>query len=329
MRHAVLAVGLAASMTYALAAAPAVGADDLVGHESTVRFGTSVQGRPLVAVHRWTTGATRTTLVLGSMHGDERAGTRVVRRLLRLPLPAGVDLWLVPTMNPDGAAAGVRGNARTVDLNRNFPRYWLSAGTGTGTWSGPSPSSEPETRAVQSLLRAVDARTVLSFHQPLHGVDSYRAKSMPLVRRLAPRARPAGAVVRLLRRLPRHADRLGEPPALRPGRDGRAGAVPRRRPPRRRRHRRAPRRRPPLALGHARSTPVGAGVDRACLAGAVSGRRGGGGPTRSGATSCAGRGRPSPRAAGPPAPAWRPAGRRPPARCRAARTPAATASRRC
>jgi len=26
---------------------------------------------------------------------------------------------------------------------------------------------------------------VLSFHQPLHGVDAYRAKSMPLVRRLA------------------------------------------------------------------------------------------------------------------------------------------------
>ena len=91
------------------------------------------------------------------MHGDERAGTRVVRRLRRLPLPAGVDLWLVPTMNPDGAAADVRTNAHAVDLNRNFPRYWRSAGAGTATWSGPSPASEPETRALQALLRSVDA----------------------------------------------------------------------------------------------------------------------------------------------------------------------------
>jgi protein MpaA len=136
-------------------------------------------------VHRWSPGAVRTTLVLGSMHGDERAGTRVVRRLRNLPLPAGVDLWLVPTMNPDGAATGVRTNAHGVDLNRNFPRFWRSAGAGTATWSGPSPGSEPETRAVRALLRSVGARTVLSFHQPLHGVDSYRAKSVSLVRRLA------------------------------------------------------------------------------------------------------------------------------------------------
>jgi murein peptide amidase A len=185
VRRAVLAVGLAATLACALTRTPAAGADDLVVHGSTVRFGTSVEGRPLVAVHRWSAGATRTTLVLGSMHGDERAGTRVVGRLRQLPVPAGVDLWLVPTMNPDGAAAGVRTNAHTVDLNRNFPRYWRSAGAGTATWSGPSAASEPETRAVRTLLRSVDARTVLSFHQPLQGVDAYRAKSMPLVRRLA------------------------------------------------------------------------------------------------------------------------------------------------
>jgi murein peptide amidase A len=185
VRRAVLAVGLSASMACALAVAPAAGADDLVVHEETVLFGSSVDGRPLVAVHRWSAGARRTTLVLGSMHGDERAGTLVVRRLRTLPLPAGVDLWLVPTMNPDGAAAGVRTNAHSVDLNRNFPRYWERAGAGTGTWSGPSPASESETRAVQTLLRSLDARTVLSFHQPLHAVDSYRAKSLALVRRLA------------------------------------------------------------------------------------------------------------------------------------------------
>jgi protein MpaA len=181
----VLALGLAVWAAATGAASSTAGAAGLVAHEETVRFGTSVEGRPLVAVHRWSPGAVRTTLVLGSMHGDERAGTRVVRRLRNLPLPAGVDLWLVPTMNPDGAATDVRTNAHGVDLNRNFPRFWRSAGAGTATWSGPSPGSEPETRAVRALLRSVGARTVLSFHQPLHGVDSYRAKSVSLVRRLA------------------------------------------------------------------------------------------------------------------------------------------------
>ena len=154
-------------------------------HESSVRIGTSVQGRAIVAVHRWTDGATRTALVVGSMHGDERAGMRVVRRLRIAPLPAGLDLWLVRTMNPDGTAADRRTNAHGVDLNRNFPRHWVQAGAGTTTWSGPSPASEPETRAMRAFLREVSPHTTLVFHQPLYGVDSYRAKSMTLVRRLS------------------------------------------------------------------------------------------------------------------------------------------------
>jgi protein MpaA len=98
--------------------------------------------------------------------------------------PDGVQVWTVRTFNPDGAARGTRQNARGVDLNRNFPRHWVSAGAGTSKWSGPSPASEPETQAVMGLLRQVRPRTVVVVHQPLFGVDSYRAKSMTLVRRL-------------------------------------------------------------------------------------------------------------------------------------------------
>ena len=36
-----------------------------------------------------------------------------------------------------------------------------------------------------SFLRTLAPRTTLVFHQPLSGVDSYRAKSMTLVRRLS------------------------------------------------------------------------------------------------------------------------------------------------
>src|SRR5512144_3364369 len=67
LRGAVL--GLLALGLLGTAALPATAAT-LAVHEAQVRIGTSVQGRPIVAVHRWTDGATRTTLVIGSMHGN-------------------------------------------------------------------------------------------------------------------------------------------------------------------------------------------------------------------------------------------------------------------
>ena len=63
-----------------------------------------------------------------------------------------------------------------------------------------------------TFLREVSPRTTLVFHQPLYGVDSYRAKSMTLVRRLS---RETGLPVRFFdcqRRLPRHLDRLAQRP---------------------------------------------------------------------------------------------------------------------
>ena len=165
-----------------LVAGPAEAAD---GQQESVLIGTSVQGRQIVAVHRWTTGTARPVVVIGSMHGDERAGLRVVRRLRALPLSAGVDLWTIRTMNPDGTAADRRTNARGVDLNRNFPRYWQRSGRGSDTWSGPRAASEPETRAVIAFLRDLRPWTVVVVHQPLRAVDSYRAESLALVGRLS------------------------------------------------------------------------------------------------------------------------------------------------
>lgn len=51
--------------------------------------------------------------------------------------------------------------------------------------SGPAPASEPETRALMRFLRRVDPRFVVSFHQPMHGVDLWRAKRRWFVHRLA------------------------------------------------------------------------------------------------------------------------------------------------
>ena len=156
----------------------------VVVSEEVQQIGTTVQGRPILAVHRWTDAAAKPLLFLGSMHGEEQAGMRVVRRLRRVDLPAGVNLWLVPTMNPDGTAVDLRDNAHGVDLNRNFPTYFRRSDRGTTLWSGPSPASEPEVRATMRLLRTVSPFTVLSLHQPLHAVDTYRMKSPALVRQL-------------------------------------------------------------------------------------------------------------------------------------------------
>ena len=83
--------------------------------------GASVRGEPIVAVRSGEPSAPVTVLVTGSIHGTEPAGLAVIRRLRRLAPPAGVQVWTVRTVNPDGLARGTRQNARGVDLNRNFP----------------------------------------------------------------------------------------------------------------------------------------------------------------------------------------------------------------
>ncbi|MDQ1616364.1 MAG: murein peptide amidase [Actinomycetota bacterium] len=151
-----------------------------------VVIGHSVDGRPIVAYHRWRVGQwTKKVLVIGNLHGNEKAGLRVVRQLRTRTLPVNLNLWLIPSANPDGTAADRRTNAHGVDLNRNFPRRWVYAGAGTSNYSGPSAASEPETRALLRFVKDKHPRTTIVFHQPLHGVDSYRAKSMSLVRALA------------------------------------------------------------------------------------------------------------------------------------------------
>ncbi len=176
---AVVSIAVLAAGT--VVALPAASATTTV----SVRIGTSVQGRPLMAIHRWAPGATKKVLVIGNMHGDERAGLKGIERLRTRAIPVNVDLWLIPSINPDGTRVGTRTNARRVDLNRNFPDSWRYADRGTSKYSGPRAASEPETRALMAFVTRHKPRTTIVLHQPLYGVDSYRAKSMTLVRALA------------------------------------------------------------------------------------------------------------------------------------------------
>lgn len=145
-------------------------------------LGKSVQGRAIRAYRLGSPDAPVRAVVLGSLHGDEPAGTRVADALIDAGPVAGVDLWVVPTVNPDGLAKGTRGNAHGVDLNRNFPHQWAPL---TGSYySGPKPLSEPESRALRRFLDAVDPTYVVSFHQPLVGVGA-SSKGKAFQRRLS------------------------------------------------------------------------------------------------------------------------------------------------
>lgn len=133
-------------------------------------FGRSVEGRPLVAVHSGAADAAVTVLVVGAIHGDEAAGMRIARRLVAAGAPRGAELWVVPTLNPDGVAAGTRGNADGVDLNRNFPFEWRPLGG--GEYSGPRPLSEPESRAGRRLIQRIRPDLTIWFHQPFGLIDA-------------------------------------------------------------------------------------------------------------------------------------------------------------
>ncbi len=178
MRTLALVAALVAGVGSAPAAAP---------HE-TVRFGRSVLGRALVARVVGDPGARHRVLVVGCVHGDERAGEAVTRRLRHARPPRGTALWLVDEINPDGCHAGTRGNAHGVDLNRNAPWRWRPLG---GIYyAGPRALSEPESRAIAALVRRVHPAVTIWYHQHAALVD------------------PAGGDVRVERR---YAQRVGLP----------------------------------------------------------------------------------------------------------------------
>ena len=121
--------------------------------------------------------------------------------LCGLPIEAALrerELWLLPMVNPDGveialygsAAAGDyaafaaanggdthglwQANARGVDINHNFNAGWVEMQDlakkigrdrpGARQYSGESPESEPETRALTDLCRRYAFRHVVALH---------------------------------------------------------------------------------------------------------------------------------------------------------------------
>jgi protein MpaA len=127
----------------------------------------------------------RTILVVGCIHGTEPAGIAVTRLLLSGPPPRSGTLWVLQDLNPDGRAAGTRGNARGVDLNRNFPSQWRPIGLpGDPQYAGPRPLSEPESRLGVRAVERVRPDITIWFHQPQTIVRAF-GPSEPTARRYA------------------------------------------------------------------------------------------------------------------------------------------------
>lgn len=75
---------------------------------------------------------------ISSMHGDEITGRELMVRLADdlvsgygadqriTQLVDNTEIYIIPSMNPDGSAMRRRGNANNIDLNRNFPDFSTS-----------------------------------------------------------------------------------------------------------------------------------------------------------------------------------------------------------
>ncbi len=132
-----------------------------------VVVGSSVEGRPITGL-RLTDKSDKTARpevkLVGNMHGDETVGRELLVRFMtelletnRSDVLSAVDVYIVPSMNPDGFEHVRRSNAMGQDLNRNFPDRF--------NWSTGAP--QQETRAIMDWSKG--RRFVLSAN--LHGGD--------------------------------------------------------------------------------------------------------------------------------------------------------------
>src|SRR5438270_1492084 len=135
-------------------------------------LGRSALDRPIRVVEVGDPDESRKVLVVGCIHGDEPQGIHIAQRLAATKPSTSADLWIVPTLNPDGVAAHTRQNAHGVDLNRNFPWRWRRLGSrGSRYYSGLRALSEPESRLAVQLIRRLRPRLSIWFHQPYGLVD--------------------------------------------------------------------------------------------------------------------------------------------------------------
>ena len=118
------------------------------------KVGTSVLGTTIWAEH-WGAKTGPQVLVVGQVHGNECSMAWVVREL-RLHPGVTFGVWIIATLNPDGASVQSRRNANNVDLNRDGFKQ-----------------SQPETKALLAFTRAIRPTLTVHLHSPLGWVGAY------------------------------------------------------------------------------------------------------------------------------------------------------------
>jgi len=108
---------------------------------------------------------------IANMHGDEIVGREMMVKLIDdlgkgyhqgdeqiNKLVNNSEIYIMPSMNPDGALKRQRGNSRYVDLNRNFPDFSTS-----DNQNGPN-GRAPETQAVMGFQKDHNFGLSANFH---------------------------------------------------------------------------------------------------------------------------------------------------------------------
>ena len=153
-------------------------------HFTTRLIGYSQENRPIL-LHETAAlqSAPGGTLLIGGMHGDERATVLLLlsfqdrlQRSGRVSQSAPA-LGIIPLANPDGYLRNTRYNARGVDLNRNFETGWTAQSEEP---SGAAPWSEPESRALRDYILHQRPERIITLHWALGELDADGLQSTPL-----------------------------------------------------------------------------------------------------------------------------------------------------
>jgi protein MpaA len=146
-------------------------------------MGRSARGRPIM-IEVLGQGED-TTLVMAAIHGDEPAGIALVDELAEhlqndSRSLQGRRVVLLRNANPDGVAANTRENAHGIDLNRNF----TASNRVDNETNGHTALSEPEARALQTIIKDYHPSRIVSIHQPMSCID-YDGPARALATRMA------------------------------------------------------------------------------------------------------------------------------------------------
>jgi len=113
----------------------------------------------------------KAVLLIGSIHGNEMGSHDLLERfviemkLYPEKVSKEIKIIVIPVLNPDGLYDRTdKLNGSGVNLDLNFEtKDWKEYGP-EGTYAGPEPFSEPESRIIRGIVESNDVVQMISFH---------------------------------------------------------------------------------------------------------------------------------------------------------------------